>query len=361
MLKYYRDQPLFRLIVQLIALALFAVLVYVFRKELLAVITPFFIALAIAYILNPVVIWLEKRKIPRSLAVMGIYLMVFGLLFFMIGRLVPTVINEINRFSVHIPRYIDRAQELIEEFNQAAAHIQLPDSVNEAIMENLDRLEGTLIDVVKRIPEYTTGLAKTLFSIFLVLILTFYFLKDFEQVKKAFYGMIPSHKQERTAKIMGEIDQSLGNYIRGQLIICTVIGVSTYFALVILKVEYALILGIMAGVTNIIPYFGPFIGAFPSIIVALLQSPMLALKVAVAITVIQQLESQILAPQVLGKSMGMHPLLVIGALIAGGQFFGIPGMILGVPIAAIIRILVRNRINYKAAGSSPEAKPHLPA
>jgi sporulation integral membrane protein YtvI len=358
MLRYYKEQPLFRLFVQLIGLALLAVLVFVFRKELLAVITPFFIALAIAYILNPIVIWLEKRKIPRSLAVMGIYVLVFGLIFLLIGRLVPTVINEVNRFSVHIPRYIDRAQELIEEFNQAAAHIQLPDSVNEAIMENLNNLEVTLIEMVKRIPEYTTGLARTLFGIFLILILTFYFLKDFEKVKKAFYNIIPSQKQERAAKIMGEIDQSLGNYIRGQLIICTVIGVSTYLALLILKVEFALILGIIAGVTNIIPYFGPFIGAFPPIIVALLQSPPLALKVAVAFFVIQQLESQILAPQVLGKSMGMHPLLVIGALITGGQFLGIPGMILGVPIAAIIRILVRNRLSHIKEES---AQPRLPA
>lgn len=345
MLEKLRTNPVLKLIVQIVAAILLIVLLWLFGAKLLSILMPFAIAFTIAYILNPMVVWLQKRKIKRFIAVIIIYFIFFGLLFMLFSRLVPAVVAEVNRFSGHIPRYIQQAQELIQEFEDARNHLELPDTVHEVINDGLASLESTLLTTLSRIPEYTTGFARFLFDVFLVLILTFYFLKDFHIIKKGILNAIPANRKHRAYKILREIDQSLGNYIRGQLIICSVIGVSTYLGLLVLGVDFAMMLGVVAGVTNIIPYFGPFIGAFPAVIVALLQSPLMALKVAIVITVIQQVESQLIAPQVLGKRMGMHPLLVIGALIAGGQFFGIIGMVIGVPVVAIIRVLIRNLKN----------------
>lgn len=315
---------------------------YLFRSQLLAIFTPFVVALGIAYILNPVVVWLQQHKVSRSISVLIIYFVFFGLFFILIARLIPVVIAEINRLIEYIPRYTQQAKDLIVEFNEATDRMELPESVQAALDTNLRTLENWLLDTLTRIPQLTTDVARGVFNAFLILILTFYFLKDFNAVKEWMYRLIPHKSKHRARKILHEIDHSLGNYIRGQLLICTIIGVSTYLGLLFLGVDFALILGIVAGITNIIPYFGPFIGAVPAVLVALLKSPVLAIKVAVVITLIQQVESHLIAPQILGRSMGMHPLVVILTLIAGGQFFGILGMILAVPVAAIIRILLRN-------------------
>ncbi|MTI94956.1 MAG: AI-2E family transporter [Firmicutes bacterium] len=319
-------------------------LAIIFRQRLMAIFTPFLVALIISYVLNPVVIWLQDKKFNRTLAVFVIYFVFFGLLFIGIARLVPVVTAEVNRLASRIPEYTAQIQTYIVEFNEATDRLQLPQSVELALEENIHNLEAYLLGLLGRMPEFTTNIARAIFNIVLILILTFYFLKDFSLVRDSFYRLLPREHQAKTRKIIYEIDHSLGNYIRGQLIITTIIAISTYLGLLFLGVDFALILGLIAGITNIIPYFGPFFGAIPAVLVALLKSPILALKVAIVITLIQQVESHLVAPQVLGKSMGMHPLIVILALLAGGQFMGITGMIIAVPVLAVLRILLRNLV-----------------
>ena len=336
--------PSVKLGAQIVGLIAFIVLLVLIRNQLLTIITPFIVALVIAYILNPVVLWLQRHKIKRILSVLIIYLVFFGLIFVLISQLLPVVISEVDRLAGQIPRYTSQAQDLIRNFNEATDRMELPESVQDALDLSLRNLERSLVDTLTRIPELTGNLARAIFNIVLILILTFYLLKDFSLIKDTLQSIVPHKSRSRARKILHEIDHSLGNYIRGQLLICSIIGFSSYLGLLFLGVEFALILGIIAGITNIIPYFGPFIGAIPAIIVAILQSPALALKVAIVFTIIQQVESHLIAPQILGKSMGLHPVVVIMALIAGGQFFGILGMIVAVPVVAVVRILVRNLI-----------------
>lgn len=340
----FLKHPWVKLGLQIIGLIAFLVLMVLVRNQVLAILTPFLIALVIAYILNPIVLWLQQRKIKRIIAVLIIYLVFFGIIFLLLAQFVPVVYSEINRLATQIPRYTQQAQDLIRDFNEATDRMQLPESIQDAINLSLRNLEGRLVNALTRVPEITTNVARAIFNIVLILILTFYLLKDFGLVKQALHAMVPEKKKTRVRKILHEIDNSLGNYVRGQLLICTIIGVSSYLGLLFLGVEFALILGIIAGITNIIPYFGPFIGAVPAVVVALLTSPALAIKVAIVYTIIQQVESHLVAPQILGKSMGLHPLIVIMALIAGGQFFGIMGMIVAVPVVAVLRILIRNMV-----------------
>jgi predicted PurR-regulated permease PerM len=277
--------------------------------------------------------------------------MFFGVLFVLIARFVPVVVSEVDRLSRQIPRYTEQAQQLIRDFNETTNRLDLPESVQDAIDTSLRNLEHNLVDALTRIPELTTNVARAVFNIILVLILTFYLLKDFALIKETLHSIVPRKSRSQARKILHEIDHSLGNYVRGQVLISSIIGVSSYMALLFLGVEFALILGIIAGITNIIPYFGPFIGAVPAVVVALLRSPALALKVIIVYTIIQQIESHLIAPQILGKSMGLHPVVVIMALIAGGQFFGIPGMIVAVPVVAVVRILIRNLVLPPVEGS----------
>ncbi|SES63852.1 AI-2E family transporter [Anaerobranca gottschalkii] len=335
-----------KLILKLGIIIFSLIVLYTYRQQIISLVTPFIISYILAYLLNPIVVLLEKRKIPRILGVMIIYLLFFLLIFTAIAKLIPVIYSEITRLESLVPEYSVKIREYIVDINEQINRLELPESIQQSIQKNANLLEEGIINFLKTIPQRGISAAVTTFQIFLVLVLTFYCLRDYYLIQDYLLRLISPRKQQKFLKVMGEIDESLGNYIRGQFIICSFIGVLTYLWLLIIGVDFSLILGIIAGVTNIIPYFGPFIGAVPSVIVALFTSPMLALKVAIGIIIIQQIESNLVAPQVLGKKMGMHPLLVIFSLLAGGKFFGIIGMIIGVPVMAIIRILVRNFLRH---------------
>jgi predicted PurR-regulated permease PerM len=139
-----------------------------------------------------------------------------------------------------------------------------------------------------------------------------------------------------------DIDQVIGEFIRGQLIVCTVIAVLTSIALYLMGVQFAIILGMIAGIVDVIPYFGPFIGMLPCIAVALLQSPKLALYTALAFIAIQQVESNIISPKIVGDRVGLHPVVIIFALLAGERLLGFIGLVLAVPAAAIIKVILHH-------------------
>lgn len=317
-------------------------MVFLLRSQLLAIFTPLLLALVIAYILNPIAVWLQNRGLSRTQATLLIYFAFFGSMGLLAARFLPLMVKEFNHLADYIPRYSTQIEKMLADFDAMAHRLNLPDSVRQALHENVDNLEELLLELVTRVPEYTSNIAKAIFNVAMVLILTFYILKDFYLLRDSLYKVVPRSSKGKVRKILHEIDQSLGNYIRGQSIICSVVGFSTWLGLLILGIDFALILGVFAGVTNIIPYFGPFIGAVPIVLVALLKSPLTALKAGIVIVIVQQLESNLLSPQILGKSMGLHPLVVIIALLAGGQFFGIIGMIAAVPVVAVGRILLKN-------------------
>lgn len=315
---------------------------YVHRVKIIALLSPFIISIVIAYLLNPIVVLLQKRKVPRGLSVMIIYIAFFTLIFISIAKLIPVVQNEIARLESLVPEYSVIASDYVLNINDHIDRLELPETVQQGVQDVTKTLEQAVLAFLKNLPQIGFNLAITVVQVFLVLVLTFYSLRDFYLIRDTFLKLISPKRQQRIIKVMGEIDDSLGNYIRGQLIVCTFIGTLTYLWLRIIGVEFALLLGVIAGITNIIPYFGPWIGAVPSVLVALFASPMLALKVIIGITVIQQIESSVVAPQVIGKKMGMHPMVVLFSLLAGGRFFGVIGMIIGVPMFAVIRVLVRN-------------------
>lgn len=331
-------------VVQIAGALALAVAVFIFRRQLRAILTPIIIALAFAYILNPVVLWLQQRRLKRTISVLIIYLTFFGLLLALVSHFAPVVSREVNHLAQRVPQYTEQAQGLLNSFYNTTDRLRLPESVQDAVENSLKDVEKSLVDYLSRIPEMTIDVARAIFNSILILILTFYLLKDFEMVKDSLYLIVPRKSRSRARKILHEIDFSLGKYIRGQLLISLIVAVATYLSLLLLGVEFALILALLAGASNIIPYFGPFIGAVPAVVVALLKSPALALKTAIVFFLIQQVEGHFIAPQILGKSLGLHPLVVILVLLVGGQFFGITGLLVSVPVVAIARIIIRNLV-----------------
>jgi predicted PurR-regulated permease PerM len=184
------------------------------------------------------------------------------------------------------------------------------------------------------------SLLSQLFSILLAPVLAFYLLRDICRFKEDFFSLIPHRWQNDIVILTGEINKVLDSYIRGYLLVCLIVGVLTGTAMFLLGVEFALILGLFAGLTELIPYLGPFIGALPAVLLALLKSKWLAVKVILAFLFIQQLEGNVISPKILGDRVGLHPLAVILTLVVAGKLFGLPGMLLAVPSAAVIRIII---------------------
>lgn len=308
----------------------------------LEILEPFIIAIVIAYILNPLVVVFEKRRVSRGLAIMLLYAIIFAFVFLAGVWTIPGLVAELQKLMVMLPEYSEQAQAFIRHLYSDYQRFALPESLRVALDENILFFQRNLQHMLERVTATLLGLFSHFFMLLLLPLLVYYFLRDMDHLKNALVALFPAKYRQRVLVAGSEIDTALGSYLRGLLLICFLVGLLTYLGLRLLGVEFALILGIIYGLTNIIPYFGPLIGALPAVFIALLDSPLLALKVVGVMVAVQQLDSHLISPQVLARSLGLHPLAVILALLAGGRLFGLPGLILAVPLAAMLRIVLRH-------------------
>lgn len=312
---------------------------------LLEVLEPFLLAIVIAYILNPLVVLFERRRVSRGLAILLLYAIFFALVFLAGVWTIPGLVTELQKLGERIPDYTVRAQAFITHLHSDYQRVNLPESLRVALDENIMLLQRGLQLLLERVTSTLLGIFSHLFLLLLVPLLVYYFLRDMEHLKRSLVVLFPARYRQRVMVAGSEIDVALGAYLRGVLLISFLVGFLTYLGLRLLGVDFALILGLIYGITNIIPYFGPLIGALPAVIIALLDSPAQALKVVVLMVAIQQVDSHLISPQILGRSLGLHPLIVVLALLVGGQLFGLIGLILGVPLAATLRILLRHTVS----------------
>lgn len=171
---------------------------------------------------------------------------------------------------------------------------------------------------------------------------TFYILKDFKLIEKTVITFVPKKRRKEMIRLVKDIDEALGNYIRGQLLVASIVGIMAYIGYMIIGLPYSLFLAFIVAITDIIPYLGPFLGAAPAIIVGLSISWKMGLTVLAVNLMVQALESNVFAPQIVGKSLHIHPLFIILSLLVGGEIGGIAGLILAVPIFAILKVIFQH-------------------
>ena len=180
----------------------------------------------------------------------------------------------------------------------------------------------------------------TLLDIIITPIITFYYLKDKDNILKAITGNLPKNALSKIKELGRDIDKVLGGFIKGQITVAAFVGILTGIGCFFIGVPYALTIGLVAGITNIIPYFGPWLGGILPVVLAFMERPLMALWVVILILVIQQIESAFLSPQIMSHSVGLHPLLVMFSVLFFGSMFGILGMIIGVPLMGVLKILL---------------------
>lgn len=299
------------------------------------------LAIVLTYLLHPLVRAGEKRGISRTPAILIVYVAMFILIAGLVLYGMPHIIDQLNMIAEVVPEYAAQVQELSASLQVEYARAGIPETVRKVIDELITWMELLVTQQAERVPKGILSLAGYIFNIILAPIIAFYLLKDVEIFTSRAVKFIPSRWREDVLYLGSEISQVFDSFIRGYLLVSVITGFLTGAALALVNMEFALMLGIFAGITNLIPYFGPFFGAIPAVALAMLISKWMVLKVIIIFMVIQQVEASIISPKILGDRVGLHPLFVILVLLAGGKLFGLLGLILAVPIAAILRVFVR--------------------
>jgi len=237
--------------------------------------------------------------------------------------------------------YLEELNDFIVEFNQSYAKVEFPDFINNYIAMIFARVEEAFIIIINRAGEMFLIFLSRAFIFLITPVLIFYFLKDIEEIKKNFWFLIPNRYHQDLKELLENINQTIMGFLRGQLIVCSFVGLGITLGLYLLDVKFPIILGVIAGVLNVVPYFGPFIGAIPAFSVAAFYSFSLAISVLVLFIVIQQIESSIVSPEVLGEEVGLHPIFILFSILAGGELLGWLGLIIAIPLAAIIKEILK--------------------
>ncbi|WP_416149242.1 AI-2E family transporter [Salipaludibacillus sp. HK11] len=307
-------------------------------KLLVNVMVPFVFAGFIIYLVHPFVKKMESVNIPRPLSILFLFLLLLAGFIVIVMKGTPYVIREGEEFLEQLPAMARTYRETLELIYQQLAY--LPESVQAQIDSWVHRGEAWIATSVE---ELGTVLMKILdWTVMLIVIpfIVFYGLKDYPLLKKASWYLTPKRMRKKGNELMVELDHTLGSYIRGQIIICFTVGLISWIGFWIIDMPYAVLLAIVIGLTNIIPYFGPILGLVPVILLGLTESFQLMILGVVIVWIVQIIEGNVLAPVIIGKSIHAHPLMIIFALILGNELLGFIGLILAVPIFATLKVLV---------------------
>ena len=317
------------------------------------ILSPFIFAIILTYVLNPLVTYVEKKGIKRLWAIFIVYIII-GLIISMLSvTLFPRLTFEVKKLLNDLPGIVNNSYNYIygiyEKCNRGIQN--LPDEfdgIKKAFHLDVNEVENFIIQGISTVVNFLLSMFSGIVNIVLIPVLTFYFLKDANKFKNILISIIPKFCRKEIIGIAGEVNEILSGFIRGQLTVAVLVGILTTVSLLILKVEFAVIVGMIAGITNIIPYFGPIVGIIPAIIFASLGGIKKVLWVIFIFIVIQQIESGIISPRIIGQNVGIHPIVVILSLIIAGKFFGIFGLLIAVPMVGIIKVIGRYFIDYVA-------------
>lgn len=334
-------------VIALIGILVFLFIVFKRYPIIPRLISSIIAAIVISYIISPLVEMIEKRGLARPVAILAVYILLLGIIAVLIGAIFPMIFEQFKQLLTSLPSIITRTERMFNDL--AVANVEgvsiLKDLLLGLNQEISSFIEGFQKSALQKITEITYSVPiylETLISVILAPVIAFHLLLDKEMFTNKATDFIVKRKWFPVLTVLRDIDQVLSMFIRGRLTMAAFVGLLTGVMLAILGIEYAIIIGLLTMVSDIIPYIGPFIALTPAVILALIQSPVKALIVVLFFIIIQWLENNVLGPKILGDSTGLHPLIVLLALIVGGGVAGFVGMIFSVPIMGALNVLIKH-------------------
>lgn len=311
--------------------------------QTLKLLTPVFIGLLIAWLFNPLVKKLQKYKIKRVFAVAICYILLIGALALLLGTLIPLLYNEILDLTDSLPTLFDDISKWVDNVLNEFSGVKSIDieATKKSVAENIEKFGD---DLIKDLPQLVINFLKNLISgigTFIVgLVIGFFFLLGFDNVEDNIVGFIPRKYRENGKELLTKLNESLRSFVTGQLLDALLILVVSTIAFSVIGLKSPLLFGIFCGLTNVIPYIGPYIGAVPAVIVGFAMSPTIGLLVVLAIFIIQFIEGNFIQALIISKTTKLNPITIISGLLVFGYFFGIIGMLISTPIIAALKTIV---------------------
>jgi len=319
------------------------VTVFVLRDRLTHIISQVILAVVMFFILNPAVEKLESGgKVKRIVAILIVFLIAITVIVGAVVFVVPSIKDNIREIAESFPsikEIIDSVGEKIDIFLKGKLSVSF-DSMD--FIE--EKVSGVALRIVK--PKNVLNVLKSLIDIVTASVITFYLLKDKEKAGNAVLSVFPYGLREFLTETYVEIEKIFKSFVSGQLIIALIIGSLETLGLWLIGAPYPLLLGIIGGISNLIPYFGPFIGAVPAVFAVFISSPFKALLVILLFVIVQQIDNSFISPKIIEGKLGIHPVATIIAVFIGGEFFGLKGMFLAVPVYAILRGLCLRVVDF---------------
>lgn len=312
-----------------------AALVYALRPLL----PPFVLAVFLAYAVYPAVEALHRRGLSRTWAILLVYALGGLALGAAVAFFLPPFLNELAGLGDEVPRHLERVSRAVAGLAGRYERLRLPPAVRQAVDAGIRQAERDVLGALEAAVGSVLGLFGQAFNLVLAPVIAFYILLDLPRFRARVELLLPAGARAQALTLLREMDRVLAGFIRGQAIVSAAVGVLTGAGLALVGVPFSLVLGLVAGITNLIPYFGPFLGAVPGLLLAAAVSGMTLLKAALVYLAVQQLEAAVLVPRVMGQTVGLHPLALIFALLAGGTAFGLAGLVVAVPAAGLVRVL----------------------
>lgn len=317
---------------------------YILRviKDLLVVISPIFIGLIIAWLFDPIVKWLQSKNIPKIVACILVYVVVIGGISLFVSLLMPTFINQIKDFASTIPSLLKNFKDIATNlFNNFSSNHDIDlSSMKETLFGTIETFG---INITTKVPNALVNVAKSLVSggmtFILGLMIGFYMLFDFDKVSQHVLEIMPSGWRENAKDLCRRINQSLRGYVQGVFFVMLLVFVTQSIGLSLAGLKAPLVFALFCALMDIIPYFGPYIGAIPAVIVGFTQSPIVGVFCIVSIVVVQILENNFYQPLIMGHTMKLHPVTIMIGLLIFQHFFGIIGMIVATPVIAALKVI----------------------
>ena len=311
--------------------------------DILKVISPLFIGLVVAWLLDPFVTKLHKKGVSRGLGVVFTYVLMFIVIAFFFWLTIPAISNQINDFVSSIPSFISYLKEGIDGIFDSISKVSGYDLTSSKleVYDAINRIGSSLtVDLPNLIVSILSNIINGGINLIFGLIIGFYMLFDFGNIRKHFVSFIPEVKQNDVNNLLDKLNGVLRSYVHGTLLIMFILFTFQAIGLTIAGMNAPLVFALFCAVTNVIPYFGPYIGGIPTVLVAFSITPMVGVLSLISVLISQTLESYFLQPIVMSKSMKLHPVTIMLGLLLFGHFFGIIGMIIATPVISVFKTIM---------------------
>ncbi|HEL2383812.1 TPA: AI-2E family transporter [Streptococcus suis] len=309
------------------------------------ILLPMLLTGLLYYLLNPIVDWLEKYKISRTAAISVLFVLIGMLLVWGLAVAIPSIQEQVTSFAQNLPSNIQKIEsqvttllenEQFEQFRPTA--LEMLNKVNDQIISYAQKFSSSAVNWASSL---ISTASQIIVAILIMPFILFYLLRDGQQLNAHVTQYLPTKWRSSVSKVLTDVNSQLSNYVRGQVTVAIIVALMFSVMFSLIGLNYPVTLGVMAGFLNLIPYLGSFLAMIPAVILGLIAGPVMLIKVLIVFMVEQTIEGRFVTPLIIGSSLSIHPITILFVLLTAGQMYGVLGVLLGIPIYASIKVVVK--------------------